>query len=95
MRQPVLEHVLAPALDVFGIQWLELEPAEPALDMMCVDRDHRRDIILGRWANSDVAHLLEHVVRPMNSDGGWRHVASEWLPPAYDSLMSALSGSGR
>ncbi len=55
MRQLALEHVLAPPLDVVGVQRLEVEGAEAALDMVLVDREHRRDVVLGRGAHDDLA----------------------------------------
>jgi hypothetical protein len=47
MRQLALEHVLAPTLDVLGVQRFEVEGAEAALDVVGIDRKHRCDVVLG------------------------------------------------
>jgi hypothetical protein len=59
VRQPALEHVLAPELDVVAVQRLDVESAEAALDMVGIDREHGRDIVLGGGAHDDFAGLVE------------------------------------
>jgi hypothetical protein len=38
MWQPALEHILAPALDIIAMQWLDIKLAEATLDVMGIDR---------------------------------------------------------
>ena len=57
MREPVFDHILATALDVVAVKRLEVEFAEAALDMMGIDGEHGRHIVLGRGPHHDVASL--------------------------------------
>jgi hypothetical protein len=55
VRQPAFEHVLAPPLDVVVVQRLGVERAETVPDTVCIDRQHGRDVGLGRGTYGDVA----------------------------------------
>jgi hypothetical protein len=59
MRQPALEHVVAPVLDVVGEQRLDVEFAEAAPVVVGIDREHGWGVVLGGRTNDDVAGRLD------------------------------------
>lgn len=60
MRQPALQRVLAPALEIIAVQRLDLECAETVLDVMGIDRQHGRHIGLGRRPHKDFGGFFKH-----------------------------------
>ena len=60
MRQAPLEHVLAPAFDVVAMQGLDVERAEAALDVVCIDRQHGRHVFVGRGSDHYVGRHFRH-----------------------------------
>ena len=56
MRQPVSEHVLAPRLQVISVERRRLESAtvtDTVLDMVAIDVEHGRHVVVVRRAQHD------------------------------------------